>query len=202
MKKVLLVLAAVPLVVIASALLWAVSKNGGGRRLAAINSQSEPVALVWRGAWSEEARYAPGEVVSFEGSSYVAETETAQVRPDPRECGERCPWATLGGAGAAGPEGPAGPAGPQGPAGISGYVIVRDSMTIQPGARARKVISCPSGKKVFGGGWATQDLDQIQSRPLEPNENGGQYGWEILAHNLNPNATLTFTVEAVCATAS
>jgi hypothetical protein len=60
--------------------------------------------------------------------------------------------ASIGAVGPVGPKGAAGPAGPAGPAGISGLQLV----TADSGANSNTVksqsVSCPSGKKVLGGG--------------------------------------------------
>jgi hypothetical protein len=41
-------------------------------------------------------KYAPGEVVSFEGAAYIAERDVAETQPDPW-CEEDCRWAPLAG---------------------------------------------------------------------------------------------------------
>jgi hypothetical protein len=58
----------------------------------------------------------------------------------------------VGPAGPAGPAGKTGPAGPAGPVGVSAEVLVTaDSSTNSNTVKSRSV-SCPSGKKVLGGG--------------------------------------------------
>lgn len=104
-KSWFVIAAAIPLVAIGSIAVWELSGNDQ-RRLGMITSASQPVSLAWRGPWDAEAKYVPGEVVSYQGSSYVAETETGGVNPDPKECtGENCPWATLGAKAQPGPAG-------------------------------------------------------------------------------------------------
>lgn len=93
-KSILVVAAVIPLVVIGAAAVWQTSGDGA-RRIAAISSSSEPVVLSWRGAWDPEAQYTPGQVVSLEGSSYVAESEVSRTRPGGRRCGDDCPWTLL-----------------------------------------------------------------------------------------------------------
>jgi hypothetical protein len=98
------ILATVPLVVIASIALWKVSGDDS-RRQGALGS-GEAVALSWRGDWTAETAYAPGSVVTHEGISYVAESEKPST-PEP-ECVE-CGWSQLASGGA--PEGSASGAG-------------------------------------------------------------------------------------------
>jgi hypothetical protein len=40
-----------------------------------------PAAMAWRGAWSSTAQYAPGEVVSYQGVSYVATAASTGADP-------------------------------------------------------------------------------------------------------------------------
>src|SRR6266566_2429096 len=64
-------------------------------------------------------------------------------------------WNQVGPAGPAGPPGPAGPqgaTGPQGPPGLSGYEMVEATFVVPAGGFVRDTVSCPSGKKVLGGG--------------------------------------------------
>jgi hypothetical protein len=75
--------------------------------------------MSWRGEWSQDERYAEGEVVTFREAAYVAERESGGQSPDP-DCSEDCTWSRLTLPGPQGPEGPRGAAGPQGPAGAQG----------------------------------------------------------------------------------
>src|SRR6266516_775165 len=45
-----------------------------------------------------------------------------------------------------------GPAGPPGPPGLSGYEMVEATFVVPAGGFVRDTVSCPSGKKVLGGG--------------------------------------------------
>lgn len=121
-KSWLVVFAAIPLVVIGSVAVWQLS-GSDERRVGAIDASSDPVALMWRGAWNEEAVYAPGEVVSLKGASYVAEEKNQGSAPGP--CEAECMWARMG-QGTQGPQGDKGDtgdkgiAGPVGPRGLGG----------------------------------------------------------------------------------
>jgi hypothetical protein len=56
--------------------------------------------------------------------------------------------------GAVGPPGPAGPAGPAGPVGVSGEQLVTSDSSTNSNTVKSQSVSCPSGKKVLGGGAA------------------------------------------------
>lgn len=96
MKKFLLSsVIAVPLLALGTVALWQVVGDEP-RSLASLSAPTrEPLPLAWRGAWSAEEKYQPGEVVSHGGSSYVAQTENAEVEPG--SCPEEgaCAWALL-----------------------------------------------------------------------------------------------------------
>lgn len=159
-----LVLAVVPLVVIGSVAVWQVS--GSDRRIGAITAASEPVPLSWRGPYSGDAAYAPGQVVSFDGASYVADQETKGEKPG---CsGAKCPWSLMASRGAPGPAGSQGAAGPQGvegPAGTTGQSISTvkgtGSLYLQPGTDPNQgtpfeqvpglsqTVTVPANAKVF-----------------------------------------------------
>lgn len=81
-----------------------------GRRIGALGPIEEPIPLAWRGAWTEEAKYDVGQVVSYQESSYVAEAENVGQVPNPKDG----PWALMA---AKGLDGGQGPQGAQGPAG-------------------------------------------------------------------------------------
>lgn len=98
-KSWFVIAAAIPLVVVGSIGVWQLSGNDA-RRIGQLGPLSDPVPLSWRGEWSSEMSYRPGEVVSFEGSSYVAESEVTGTSPgSTRLCGrlrdEGCPWAAM-----------------------------------------------------------------------------------------------------------
>lgn len=150
MKRSWLVAAAViPLVVIGSAAVWQLSASDV-RRVGAIDASSDPVSLMWRGAWNEEAVYAPGEVVSFEGASYVADEESQGRKPDP-SCEAECMWAEMG-QGTPGPQGPPGVKGDQGNQGIAG----------------------PVGPRGLGGPQGLQGIQGLQGPPGPAGPKGDQ----------------------------
>ena len=93
--------------------------------------------------------------------------------------------------GDAGPQGPSGPQGPQGPKGDTGpqgppgpswspgYVNVHGDR-IEPGpfGNATATVTCPSGKRVLGGGYTSWNVTVSTSRPSPFNSSGA---WEIRA---------------------
>jgi hypothetical protein len=88
-NKLLIGLALGAFVLIGSVGVWMAS--GDDRRVGAISALEEPVALSWRGAWTESAKYDVGQVVSFEGGSYVAEAPNDGLKPGAKEG----PWALM-----------------------------------------------------------------------------------------------------------
>jgi hypothetical protein len=100
MNKLLIGVGIVALVAIGSVGLWQVS-GSDERRVGALEPIEKPVPLAWRGAWAREAEYAAGEVVSYEGSSYVAEGATDGQVPNAKEG----PWTLMAEKGLEGPAG-------------------------------------------------------------------------------------------------
>lgn len=94
-----------------------------------------PTSLTWRGVWSGAATYALGDIVQFEGSSYISVTdgnigdvpdtspaswELIAQRGDTGAAGSQGPMGPQGEPGPPGEQGPVGPPGPQGPSGPQG----------------------------------------------------------------------------------
>jgi hypothetical protein len=147
-KSWFLVAAAVPLVLVASIGVWKVSGNDA-RRVGALGPLREPVPLSWRGEWAKDFDYAGGEVVSYQGAAYVAETQNSAREPEPSGCGADCPWSALGQAGSGGTAGPAGPPGPQGSPGAQGQPGPpgpKGDRGPGPGLTGRQIISVTSDR--------------------------------------------------------
>ncbi len=96
--------------------------NGGALRVIdtgqACTAQETPLDWTnwnFRGAWSQTSVYKKGDVVTFNGSSYVATTDIPIGGADTFVL-----IAQAGATGKTGPAGPQGPQGPQGPAGPAG----------------------------------------------------------------------------------
>jgi hypothetical protein len=100
-NKVLVGIGIAVLVAVGSVGVWKLS--GSERQVGALGPLDKPVPLSWRGSWSRDAQYQPGEVVAFKGASYVAEAATAGDAP-----AVDGPWALMAAQGVQGPAGPAG----------------------------------------------------------------------------------------------
>jgi hypothetical protein len=209
MKKTwFVVAAAIPLVVVGSVAVWQLS-GGDTRRIGALGPLEEPLTVAWRGTWSADLKYQPGQLVSHDGAVYIAEAESGGVAPDPT-CEKDCTWTLLGsGAGTAGGQGPQGPPGPKGDPGAAGpkgdagpgpitgrQVISKQEQicirqTTQPGnplpiclefaPGPEATVNCPAGKVAVGGGGG------------ERSEPRGTNGWWAK----NPGTT-PVTVYVVC----
>ncbi|GAB6097043.1 hypothetical protein JCM14469_32970 [Desulfatiferula olefinivorans] len=113
-------------------------------------------------------------------------------------------------AGPVGPQGPKGATGPQGPAGekgdpgapgLSGYEMVSRSTSATllsfGGNACELTVSCPSGKKVLGGGGKSDYNGNLLSESY-PAVSGN--GWTIKYSNQTAyTRTVNVTVYAVCA---
>ncbi len=148
MKKSWIVMAAaIPLVGLASIAVWKVSGDDS-RRQGALGS-TEAVTLSWRGDWSAEAEYSPGNVVSHEGASYVAEGEKL-ASPNP-ECSE-CGWTRLAIESPPADEKEEETAAPAEPV-IRGYEVASATRRAVAGASGMSLfVTCPTGKMPLNGG--------------------------------------------------
>lgn len=98
--------ASIPLVLVGSIAVWQLS-GSDARRVGAIGATDKPVALMWRGAWDAKAEYTAGQVVSYRGSSYVADATSFGQAPNAKESS----WSVMASMGFQGPPGVAGPPG-------------------------------------------------------------------------------------------
>lgn len=99
-NKLLIGLGLVALVAVGSIGVWKLADDDG-RRVGALGPLEEPIALAWRGSWTAEAKYDVGQVVSYKGSSYVAEAVNGGEVPNAKEG----PWALMAAQGTQGPAG-------------------------------------------------------------------------------------------------
>lgn len=131
-NKLLIGVGIVALVAVGSIGVWQLADGEGDRRAGALSgepiSEEEAVkgAIRWRGAFTKEAAYEPLDVVSYEGSSYIARKQVREV-PPPDE-----PWDLLAQAGAAGAQGPAGSSSGavQSPNGDYSLVVANDGIVM------------------------------------------------------------------------
>lgn len=106
-------------------------------------------------------------------------------------------WNIQGPTGPKGDSGPTGPTGPGGPSGVSGYEVKLETVR-DTGPQLNGVATCPSGKKVLGGGYAiSPDVKIVNvSRP-----GSGNGSWEVIATTTPSDTTnYEFLVYAVCST--
>jgi len=100
------------------------------------------------------------------------------------------------------PQGPKGDKGDTGAPGLSGYEIVTSTNSVTNSFFNTVTVTCPAGKRVFGGGGGTNIITAgegpyfSQSNPLT---NGT--GW-IVSTARNPKGSWMLTGVAVCATTS
>jgi hypothetical protein len=144
-------------------------------------------------------------IPSGDGTIYACyKDQNGQLRVIDDEAGDTClpsetpiSWNQQG---PAGPAGPPGVQGPQGDPGLSGVETVTNvvngiNFVGTTGAQA----SCPSGKRVIGGGAGVSPLSTslvLQLSAPFPND----AGWNAHAANLGPfTSPWTLTVYAICA---
>jgi hypothetical protein len=108
------------------------------------------------------------------------------------------PAGPRGFAGAPGPKADTGATGAQGvagPPGVSGWQRVENSNGVVNGNSWTDVsISCPAGKRVFGGGAYAPGLTLVSSFPASDTS------WSVGVHNDNPSAA-GFVYYAICGVA-
>jgi hypothetical protein len=109
------------------------------------------------------------------------------------------PPGTPGPAGTPGPQGPPGPQGQPGtpgPAGVAGYEIISTHETLPLNGSIEVTATCPTGKRVIGGGYvAPTVLDAASSSRPE-----GDEGWRVEFKSNGGNGDAS--VYAICAAAS
>lgn len=102
-----------------------------------------------------------------------------------------------------GPEGPAGPVGlqgPVGPTGVSGLEIVTQTFANIPASPNTISVTCPSGKRVFAGGYALSHTGTEVGQSY-PGLVSGSEAW--IVSTFTPSGFLNnITLFALCANAS
>lgn len=111
--------------------------------------------------------------------------------------GERGLVGITGPAGPKGEQGPSGPKGDPGPSGISGlqYVISPGVDVVASASSFPRVATCPSGKKVLGGGVSATGSTFMRISESAPLNDGA--GWVGEAYN-DGSLTRTMFVWAIC----
>lgn len=118
-----------------------------------------PAGLTWKGEWADSAAYVPGDVISFNGSTFVAIRASTNSQPPALDWELLAQKGAVGAAGPQGRDGPAGPTGlkgeigPQGPAGPAGDPG-------PPGAEGPQGLQGPQGQAGPSAVWPTRILPQ------------------------------------------
>ena len=124
---------------------------------------------VWRGTWMPEVRYAPGDLVEHEGSTWVCVAPVVGVSPPSVEWGlvARRGEPGFGTSGQPGPQGEPGPQGPPGPPGPGGDFAIPqlDADPVAPDPESAWVLKTVSGS---GGGGQLQVLFGLGMPLTEP----------------------------------
>jgi len=96
--------------------------------------------------------------------------------------------------------GPTGPAGPPGPVGVSGEQLVTSDSTTNSNTVKSQTVSCPSGKKVVGGG-AAVNVTSNSLAVTRTSPTSDLKGWTAEAQETAAFAgNWRVTVYAICAT--
>ena len=173
-----------------------VAKTGGALRVidaqAGKKCKSTEKTISWskgwthRGPWAGGATYRPGDVVTQNGSSYVARTTSGGRAPS----GHPSSWGLLSAAGAAGPAGAVGATGPTGatgatgPAGPVGVTYVRAYDYVPPHAFIDEQMACPAGMAAVNGGVENFDHRVVWSGPVDTDADGApDDAWRVVAEN-------------------
>lgn len=177
------------------------SESGSATMQAAING----------GAFSSSTSHQPSSPLQLTGCSNLI---TVRVTNGPSTkdytieiTRANCTAGPQGLQGDVGPSGLQGPQGLQGPAGISGLEHVTGSpVSVLRGENGTSIATCPSGKRVLGGGFSTDVPTGSSARPeamiVFSSMSDGTSGWLAKGTNTTSRndggARLTLTAYAVC----
>jgi hypothetical protein len=126
----------------------------GGRRCSSRETTTSwSKGLRYRGAWSSRAPYTVLDIVTYDGSAYVARVAGTGRAPT-----SAAAWGLLAGRGAAGVRGPAGPAGPAGAAGLLG-------LTGPAGPAGAQGVAGPAGADGLPGAAGAQGVAGADGLP-------------------------------------
>ena len=177
-------------------------QNGGQLRVvdAASDCNSSELAL----SWSQTGPSGPQGSSGASGPQGPSGPSGDQGPSGPTGAdGTSGPSGPSGVAGEPGEPGASGPSGPEGGlGGVVGWEIVTNTATVPTATVQRVAMTCPTGKRVMGGGGdvirsVTSPSIATYSAPFEA---GGFTGWEMTWVNTSPSA-VDVTVKVICATA-
>ena len=111
--------------------------------------------MTFRGSYLDGGFYRAGDLVTFDGSAFVAINETDDVPPGDAWMllAAAGPVGQQGAQGAQGPKGDKGDPGPSVAAWSAGYEIVQANLTLNYGTLGGTFATCPGSKRVISGGW-------------------------------------------------
>lgn len=174
----------------------------------------------YRAGWVSSTAYAVLDVVTYNGSSYLAKAGSKGKAPsaNPKIWGLLAAAGATGATGATGPQGPQGPqgptgatgatgaTGPQGPAGLVGLVVVSQGVSVATDTTQSVDVACPSGKVPVGGGghYGSSNVFPGGSKyafVVESDIDIAGTGWKTTFAVVSPQSSSAFTATAICVNA-
>lgn len=146
----------------------------------------------YKGLWRATTSYRPGDVVLDNGSSYVARA-TSLAKPPVTDASR---WGLLAAAGATGATGTAA---------VNDITYVQATQRVAPNSFIDRVITCPEGRHVVGGGVQTTYHRIVRSGPVDGDDADSipDDAWQVVAENTDPlSLTVDMNAWAMCATAT
>lgn len=135
-------------------------QDGGTTGPAGPAGAAGPVGMVFAGPWGSGTAYVAPNVVTFNGSCYIAIGPSTNKAPDVNPSS----WALIAAAGVAGPPGPTGPAGPAGAAG-SGTTVTFPIAVAQGGTGAT---APPAARTALGAAASGANTDIFSLLLIDP----------------------------------
>jgi hypothetical protein len=145
---------------------------GGTTGPAGAQGPAGPVGMIFAGQWTSTTTYAVPDVVTYNGSTYLAIAANSNTAPDTNPN----TWQLLAAAGAAGP---AGPTGPQGPQGVSGSASIAFPITVTEGGTGATTASAARAALGAAASGVNSDITSLQSVAAS-GDAGSQVGINIL----------------------
>jgi hypothetical protein len=129
-------------------------QSGGSTGPTGPTGPTGAVGMIYAGGWQISTAYVATDVVTYNGSSYIAIASNTGFEPDTNPN----TWVPIALAGAAGP---AGPTGPQGPPGQSGAGIVAYPIAIAQGGTGATTASTALAALGAAASGANSDITQL-----------------------------------------
>jgi hypothetical protein len=145
-------------------------------------------------SWSQAGPQGPQGGAGPQGAPGPQGSPGLQGPPGPQ--GVAGPQGLLGPQGPPGPPGPQGSPGPIGPAGVGGYEIINTMGMLPTNGTVSVVATCPSGKRVLGGGYVVPS--ETDTAPLSRPE--ADNAWRVDFKSNGGSGTAS--AYAICAGAS